>query len=137
MKQKDRPIGFWLKEADRAITERVNRGLEELGLTRFHWQVINVLYENESVSRKEILDILAHFLDDIKLNQILSDFAKNEWITARKNTVVITNKGKAAYGEVRAAQQKIRMDLFTGLTKDEYETTMKVLKKIVENSTTT
>jgi hypothetical protein len=43
-----RPIGYWLKEADRLITERVNAVQAANGVTRTQWQVLNMLHEGDS-----------------------------------------------------------------------------------------
>jgi hypothetical protein len=38
-----RPIGFWLKLVDRLIDESFDSLLEEHGVTRRQWQLLNVL----------------------------------------------------------------------------------------------
>ena len=38
-----RPIGFWLKLVDRLIDEGFDAVLGDAGLTRRHWQVLNLL----------------------------------------------------------------------------------------------
>ena len=34
---------LWIKEADKAITNKVNSGLKQFEITRFHWQVLNLI----------------------------------------------------------------------------------------------
>jgi hypothetical protein len=38
------PIGYWLKHADKVITEHVDRVLSDNGFTRFRWQALNIVY---------------------------------------------------------------------------------------------
>lgn len=140
MSQKEKPIGYWLKEADHAITHRVNRGLEKFHLIRFHWQVLNVLQENETVTQAHILNELQHFLTPEQLKEIVNDFTQKGWIIEVEHTksaeqaLQLTPRGKEAFSEILAEQQKIRMALFTGLTQEEYDTTIKVLKQLVANA---
>lgn len=140
MSQKEKPIGYWLKEADRAITHRVNRGLEKFHLIRFHWQVLNVLQENETVTQAHILNELQHFLTPEQLKEIVNDFTQKGWLIEVEHTksveqgLQLTPRGKEAFSEILAELQKIRMALFTGLTQEEYDTTIKVLKQLVANA---
>jgi hypothetical protein len=38
----ERPIGYWLKRTDELLTERLGDVFAGDGLTRVHWQVLNV-----------------------------------------------------------------------------------------------
>jgi hypothetical protein len=39
---KQQPIGYWLKHADKVITEHVDRVLSDNGFTRSRWQGLNI-----------------------------------------------------------------------------------------------
>jgi hypothetical protein len=39
------PVGYWLKHTDEVIANHVNQVLSNNGLTRFHWQVLNIVQE--------------------------------------------------------------------------------------------
>ena len=59
-----RPIGFWLKLVDRLIDERFANTLEEHGVTRRQWQLLNVLSRGNATGAQ--LDAtLAPFLSAI------------------------------------------------------------------------
>lgn len=75
MTHKEKPIGYWIKEADKAITNKVNSGLKQFVITRFHWQVLNLIKENESITEGKILNILGNFINSKQLTTILDDFA--------------------------------------------------------------
>ena len=56
-----RPIGFWLKLVDRLIDEGFDAVLGDAGLTRRHWQVLNLL-QTEPATLQRIDTQLAPFL---------------------------------------------------------------------------
>lgn len=141
MTHKEKPIGYWIKEADKAITNKVNSGLKQFGITRFHWQVLNLIKENESITEEKILNILGNFINSKQLTTILDDFIQKSWITdahqlGKSKLIQLTEKGKKAFDEIFSVQQKVRMQLFEGLTQEEYDTTINVLKTVVKNSDT-
>jgi len=129
----EKPIGYWLREADRAITAAVDRNLLQFGLTRRHWQVLNTVGENEGIAKDEVLRLLRNFIDAFGLDEIVKDLASRNWIAGGER-LRMTEQGKAAHAEILAAQQKIRMHLFRGVTEEEYRTTIKVLKQVAENA---
>ena len=140
MSKGEKPIGYWLKEADKSISAKVNKNLEQYDLTRFHWQVLNTVYEKESITKGVIFDLLSNFFDASQLSDFLNDFIHKNWMTqvedpALGTTVIqMTAEGKQAFTEILSAQQKTRMQLFQGVTKEEYETTIKVLKQLIDNA---
>lgn len=78
MTHKEKPIGYWIKEADKAITNKVNSGLKQFEITRFHWQVLNLIKENESITEGKILNILGNFINSKQLTTILDDFIQKK-----------------------------------------------------------
>lgn len=60
---KEKPIGYWLREADKAITEKVNEGLGQFDMTRFHWQVLNVVRDEKSATEANMFHVLGRFID--------------------------------------------------------------------------
>lgn len=140
MDKEKRPIGYWLKEADKSISAAVNKNLEQYELTRFHWQVLNTVYTKEEATKEDILNLLKNFFDSSHLSDILNDLTKKNWLTKEKNSasgitmIQMTGEGKAAFTEISATQQRTRMQLFQGITNEEYETTIKVLKQLIDNA---
>ncbi len=56
-----RPIGFWLKLVDRLIDEQFAATLEEHGVTRRQWQLLNVL-SREPATVEQLDAAVAPFL---------------------------------------------------------------------------
>jgi DNA-binding MarR family transcriptional regulator len=142
MDKKEKPIGFWIKEADKSITANVNKNLEQHDLTRFHWQVFNTIYENMMITKEALSDLLSNFFGMSKLDEILTLFVRKNWINVIKNSdtgaieVKLTEEGKREFVKIRATQLGTRKQLFRGVTNEEYETTIKVLKQLIDNAKT-
>lgn len=140
MDGKEKPIGYWLKEADKLITAKVNENLAKYNLTRFHWQVLNTIKNKDTVTKEEIFQLLQNFIDENQLQQILNDFSSRNWIIQREDGklnqsfIQMTEEGNRSFKEILEAQQKTRKQLFEGLTMEDYETTIRVLKQVVENA---
>jgi len=138
MSKNEKPIGYWLKEADKAISAKVNQNLRKFNLTRSHWQVFNTVVEKGETTKTEIIQLLHNFFDSAKLDQLIHDFVQRKWMATTNDSdeivIRITEEGKTAYSEILATQQKTRMQLVEGITKEEHATTIRVLKQIVANS---
>ena len=48
----NRPIGFWLRLVDGLINEQFDATVEEHGVTRRQWQIMNVLAEAPATARR-------------------------------------------------------------------------------------
>ena len=59
--QTPRPIGFWLKLVDRMIDEQFASTLEEHGVTRRQWQLLNIL-ARENATVQQLDTAVAPFL---------------------------------------------------------------------------
>jgi len=129
----ERPIGYWLKAADRAITARVDEVQRANGVTRLEWQVLNTIAE-AARSPEQILAALHMFLERPTLDSLLTDFRDRGWIAEdAKGTVSLTDAGRQAHARILAKQEEVRQQLMRGISVDEYATTLQVLKRIVEN----
>ncbi|PTM58715.1 hypothetical protein [Desmospora activa] len=69
-------FGWYLKEADKAITRYVERPLKEKGLTHFHWQVLNRTHM-DGISIKENL-YARHYVSPAQLDEILDSMVKRD-----------------------------------------------------------
>lgn len=58
-----RPLGYWLKLVDSLITEQFTESLEEHGVTRKQWQLLNVLARGPATGG-ELTAALAPFFGD-------------------------------------------------------------------------
>jgi DNA-binding MarR family transcriptional regulator len=134
-----RPIGFWLKLVDRMIDEQFASTLEEHGVTRRQWQLLNVLAQEPSTV--EQLDAaVAPFLvaatdggERESSVEHLTELIDSAWVDATPTGYELTERGRIALdklSEVVAAQRTLAME---GITPEEYEQTVSVLERVARN----
>ena len=130
----ERPIGYWLKAADRAITERVDAAQRADGVTRLQWQVLNTISEGTHRSRGQIVAALHMFLDEPSLDTVLTALRSNGWIVEDTGgDISLTGAGRQAHARILARQEEVRQRLMRGISADDYATVLEVLKRVVAN----
>ncbi|MFO7303747.1 MAG: MarR family transcriptional regulator [Acidobacteriota bacterium] len=130
----ERPIGYWLKAADEAITACVDAVHRAEGITRRDWQVLNTIFEAGRLSPDRILDTLRMFLDRGGLDAVLDALRSRGWIHEEADGEVgLTETGRQAHARILARQQEVRQRLMQGISAEEYTTVLRVLKQIVAN----
>jgi hypothetical protein len=141
-----RPIGYWLKVVDRLLEEQFASTLEEHGLTRRQWQLLNVLTEGEATAEK--LDLaIAPFLAAAtpatpgapgggaaeSSMEHLAELVESEWVEAHGNTLRLTERGSGAIGRLSTVVAEQRTMVTSGVTEEEYRSTLSVLQRVASN----
>lgn len=130
----ERPIGYWLKKLDRLIDQQFERQLEESGLTRRQWQLLNLL-EDGPRSTPELQSELEPFLQDNPddLSDALAGLVTRGWADSQENVVTLTETGRAQFGLVKAKVAALRQALTAGISADEYQAAIDVLARMAAN----
>jgi DNA-binding MarR family transcriptional regulator len=130
----ERPIGYWLKKLDRLIDQQFERQLEESGLTRRQWQLLNLL-EDGPRSTPELQSELEPFLQDDPddLSDALAGLVTRGWADSQENVVTLTETGRAQFGLVKAKVAALRQALTAGISADEYQAAIDVLARMAAN----
>ena len=130
-----RPIGYWLKLVDGLIEEQFARTLEEHGVTRRQWQLLNVLARGESTV--EQLDAaVAPFLvgaEDGSALDHLSELIDSAWVDATPSGYELTERGRAALGRLTSVVSEQRTLMTAELTEADYTTTVTTLERMARN----
>ncbi|MET4583856.1 DNA-binding MarR family transcriptional regulator [Conyzicola nivalis] len=134
-----RPIGFWLKLVDRLIDEQFARTLEEHGVTRRQWQLMNVL-ANGPASVEQLDADLAPFLqaatDDSPAEtsvEHLTELIESAWVDATPTGYELTERGRSSFARLEAVVAEQRTVITTGVSEDEYGATVRVLERMAQN----
>jgi DNA-binding MarR family transcriptional regulator len=128
------PIGRWLRLADRAITEHVNAVLREEGLSRVHWQALNVVAANGEVSRDSLLAALHEFVGEPVLDQIVTDLTRRGWVSeTHGDDLKLTDAGEEAHRSVSALIDGVRDRSMRGISREEYAVVIQTLQRMVAN----
>lgn len=127
----DRPIGWWVKRLDALLEEAVDAVVAGEGLTRRHWQVLHSLAEGAE-QESDVVASLADFAGDVAT--VVADLAARGWVDRpRAGVVRLTAEGVAAHDRVSRAVGRMRRHTADGLSRQEYERTILVLRRMVEN----
>jgi DNA-binding PadR family transcriptional regulator len=130
-----RPIGFWLKLVDRMIDEQFASTLEEHGVTRRQWQLLNVL-KQEPATVEQLDAAVAPFLSDDASESSadhLAELVDSGWISITRAQYELTERGRSALDrltDVVAAQRTLMTE---GLSQQQYDDTLATLERMARN----
>jgi hypothetical protein len=134
-----RPIGFWLKLVDRLIDEQFAATLEEHGVTRRQWQLMNVLARGGATVAQldtAVAPFLAPATEGAPAEssvEHLTELIDSAWVDATATGYELTERGRAALerlGEVVAEQRTVST---RGVSDDEYRAAVGVLERVARN----
>jgi len=133
-----RPIGFWLKLVDRLIDEQFASTLEEHGVTRRQWQLLNVL-SRENATVEQLDAAVAPFLslapDDESESSAehLTELIDSAWVDATPTGYELTERGRTAFDKLAEVVRVNREAAMDGLTQEQYEQTLATLELVARN----
>jgi hypothetical protein len=130
-----RPIGFWLKLVDGLIDDQFATTLEEHGVTRRQWQLLNVLARGESTVEQldaAVAPFLAADSEDTSLDH-LSELIESSWVDATPSGYELTERGRGALGRLTTVVSDQRTVMTTDLTETDYMTTVATLERMARN----
>lgn len=128
----NQPIGYWLKQTDKVLTEKIDNAQAVHGLTRLSWQVLNTLYETGPISEEQLAAQLSPFMAGANLAIALAQLIAQNWITAEP-PYQLTDIGCNQHSAVLATQKTIRQQAMQGIAAEEYALTIQVLQRLVAN----
>ena len=135
MEAVQRPIGFWVQLVDRLIDERLEAILDEHGVTRRQWQLLNVLSRGPAEIEK-LDEAVAHFLtgaDDESSVEHLDELLESGWVFIEHDRYSITERGAESFERLSAVIESARATVSEGLTAEEYAQAVGTLEKMARN----
>jgi len=130
-----RPIGFWLKLVDRLIDEQFASTLEEHGVTRRQWQLLNVL-KNEPATVEQLDAAVAPFLSaEVAESSAdhLAELVDSGWVAVTRGEYELLDRGRAAFERLADVVATQRTLMTEGLTQQQYDETLAVLERMAAN----
>jgi len=134
-----RPIGFWLKLVDRLIDEQFASTLEEHGVTRRQWQLLNVLSRGPATLAdldEAVAPFLAAAVDGAPPEssaEHLTELIDSAWVDATPTGYELTERGRAAFARLADVVAEQRTVIAQGITDAEYLATVNVLTRVAKN----
>lgn len=130
-----RPIGYWLRLVDNLIEDQFAKTLDEHGVTRMQWQLLNVLARG--IATVEQLDAaVAPFVgqDDTETAvDHLSELIDSAWVDATPVGYELTERGRSALDRLTTVVTQQRTTMAEGVTEENYLTTVGTLERIARN----
>ena len=129
-----RPVGYWLRLVDGLIDDQFARTLDEHGVTRMQWQLMNVLARGQA--SVEMLDAAVKpFLSGSGETTIdhLTELIESAWVDATPTGYELTDRGHGALDRLTNVVSAQRTEMAAGVTEDEYFTTTRTLERMARN----
>jgi hypothetical protein len=130
-----RPLGFWLKLLDQLINEQFEAILDEHGVTRRQWQVLNLL-NSDTATRADLRSALAPFLTGAEtepLDEELAELIASDWVSQDDDRFALTERGRASFGRLGEVVARSRQTLARDITAEQYDQTLDVLERMARN----
>jgi hypothetical protein len=89
--QQDKPIGWWLKQVDRAFEEAFAAALAGEGVDRRQWQLLNV-----AATDGDLAALAPFFADPAEADAPVRVLVERGWIRADDGVLALTADGAAA-----------------------------------------
>ncbi len=139
MENRKQTLGFLLARASYAMSTKLNTLLKREGIDLPHSQYIllKTLYEDDGISQQELANRVYKNAAAVKRTlDILEnkELVKRVPITLRKNSIVITNKGKKMIPVVLNIISKWETELLEGVESDKYSLFKDFLNTIYYNT---
>lgn len=130
-----RPIGFWVKLVDNLLEEQFAATLEEHGVTRRQWQLLNVLSRGPA-SVQQLDASIAPFMPAGQLESSvdhLTELIDSAWVTATPTGYELTERGQVACTRLSEVVAEQRTAVTAGLSEEDYTTTLRSLERMALN----
>ncbi|MFF7770473.1 MarR family winged helix-turn-helix transcriptional regulator [Streptomyces massasporeus] len=129
-----KPIGHWLNRTDQAITRYMNDMLQEFGLTRVAWQVLNVIHDTPDATDVDVLSTLSANADIHTLTAAVETVLADGWASRpAPDRLTLTCSGRQGLTEVAERVATFRDLSTSGIAPDEYHTAVLVLERMAHN----
>ncbi len=116
-----RPIGFWIKLVDRLLDEQFEATLDEHGVTREQWQLLNVLARDGAAAD------LTDAVDDV------AELGESGWIVMTPTGYELTERGHGALDRLTNVVAGQRTTVGAGIPEDAYLVTVATLEHMAFN----
>jgi DNA-binding MarR family transcriptional regulator len=130
-----RPLGFWLRLVDGLINEQFDTMVEEHGVTRRQWQILNVLAEQPSTAA-ELNDALKPFFSqtaDEWSSEHLDELLESGWVSNEGDRFSLTDLGRSSLASLGEVVDRNRQRITEGVSADEYDAALDVLQRMARN----
>lgn len=130
-----RPLGFWLKLVDGLINQQFDGLVEEHGVTRRQWQIMNVLAGSPS-TEAELTKVLKPFFDfdaGVSAAEPVAELVESGWVAVDGGQYILTEIGRESLTRLSEVVEHNRMQITVGIPPEEYDAAVDVLQRMAHN----
>ena len=131
-----RPMGYWLKTVDGLIDGKFLDALDEHGVTRRQWQLLNRLTVGPATAEELARTVTPFRAPNAPEDTVLDDLTElieSAWIDATPTGYEMTERGAAAHGRLEEVVADQRAILMAGISGADYATTVATLETMARN----
>ncbi|TQO20111.1 hypothetical protein FB472_1723 [Rhodoglobus vestalii] len=138
------PISYWVKLVDRLIDDLFASTLEEHGITRRQWQLLNVLAAGAADVEKLDIEIAPYLTPAIagvppspgthsSSLESLTELVESDWLSTDGAHYQLTARGSTVVERLTAVIATERQRATVGVTTEQYGTAITVLETMARN----
>jgi DNA-binding MarR family transcriptional regulator len=120
-----RPLVYWLELVHRMLDAQFETTLDEHGVTRQQWQLLNVLATEPSDLLQEGNETA--YLDDV------GELIDSDWVHSNGSVYSLTERGRGAFDRLSAVIAEQRTNDARGISPEEYLASSDVLRRMASN----
>ncbi len=129
-----RPIGYWIRSADRCLTKAIEAIQSDLGLERADWQVLNTLAESAAgMPFGRLRETFDSMLEVRDLHMVLISLADRRLVWFEEDFWQLTDKGRDVHRSAMERQTALRRSAMQGISEADYSLVVNVLARLVSN----
>ncbi len=126
----DRPLGWWLKQADVRLDAAFDQVLQGRDVDRRIWQVLASLAK-QPTDRSALTSSLAPFDEPQVIDSVLGDLTDRGWVDESDGVLALTPEGRREQTALAPLAGEVRRQVADALPGDDYATLVKLLSQLV------
>lgn len=125
------PLAHWLTLTEGLIAARVAESLEEHGLTRSQWQLLNTL----TVAPQSRAELEGGFEEEHRgaVSGQIEELVESRWVTVEGDLYTLTATGRTAGARVGEAVEALRAEATADVPQGQIDDVVRVLRRIARN----
>ncbi|CAG1011996.1 hypothetical protein RHIZO_04163 [Rhizobiaceae bacterium] len=126
-----RPIGYWIKAADRALDGAIDALHARAGINRPGWQLLNAVWQSgDGVPISSLREEFAPIMTVADFDDRLEMLERAGMVSVEHAVLCLTGNGMARHAAMDADQKALRRRIMTNISPDDYAVALKVLREI-------
>ncbi|AEW95340.1 MULTISPECIES: MarR family winged helix-turn-helix transcriptional regulator [Streptomycetaceae] len=132
------PVGYWTRAANDAVISYINARMGEFGIAQRHWWALfQVGRATDGLTTGELVELMRRirpYVDAPSVEPAVAELVERA-LLVRDTTgrLTLTDSGAALRDRVQLLVQENRARIHAGIPDEDYVTTVKVLRRMIEN----